>query len=274
MSKMMGGIIGIIMGVVLFASALLPILSATTEDLKVTNTVGYNAVIADSSDDVDVVMEWSANVLTIDGITYTYGVNDIAMFSDVAYFTTTTVSPYCTFVYGGVSIANPDTIQVTIEDGQIVAEWEVGGTPGAVTLDYNTIVYRYNSGEDRIFNLITAEQTVYYTDSLPIYGVRGVGSYPLLMVGEKAVYQGTDYVATVSGSEYKGDILRAIISYTATSEMSADVGGTVYYPFYGAVSGELISSKDGTINALLWIIPILIGAGLVVATVGLVRGRE
>lgn len=274
-NKLIMGVLGIVVGIILLGGLLVPVLNDATEDYSKNNLIGYSATIADSSQKVDMVLHVENQVLTVNGMTYAYSINDVAMISDVAYLTTTTVSPFCTYVHGGTTVSNPKSITVTIHDGTIEAEWTLqDNSTGSESKPYSWVAFRNNAGEDRIFNTITSAKTVYYSESAPVYGVAPNSGAVVSFVGDSAAFNGASYEATMSGTAVMGDIYQGVISYGNTSNLSTTINGSEYRPFYGAVEGQVFASNDSkAIDGLYWTIPVLVLVGLLGGAIAIVTRR-
>lgn len=280
--KIVPMIVGLTVSVIVLAVLLVPMAQEDTYKVFANNTVGYSGTIADSTEDIDLDISVSDRVVTINDITYTYSVNDVVMFTEDSMLLSTTVSPYISFNYvlNGTKVvnANLSAIELTASEGTITATMtSSANVESTVTLDYDWICYRDNSGDDRIFNVVTSSKTVYYDDSNPIYAVASADGGYVSFVNSEAELLDTEYEATLNGETYRGEVKEATLSYQqANSDLYLDRSGTVTCPFYAAVSGTLDCSTEteNTAYSLLPVIPVFIVLAILVSAVGLVMRRD
>ena len=244
------------------------------------NTDGNSATIANAQDETNVTISWdkTSTKLVINDINYAYTVNDIVFFSDTSLLRiTTTPTKYCEWVHEGTMVTGIETITLTINNGEVAAEWTTtSSTSGNATVPYSWICYRDNAGTDRIGNLITSSKTVYYSDENPIYAATPKSSYVASWVNDKGSYQGTEMPSTLNGTEYRNATYSALLSYTATSQLSGTISDATVYPFYYAVSGSVDTSSvdENHYWDLISIIPLFTILAILIMAAKMVTDRR
>lgn len=282
--KTMGGMIaGLVVAIVMVTMVLIPVADTDNYRTYANNTVGYTGTIADSSEDIDLTIEIdSSHAVTINGIAYTYSVNDVLAFTESSQLLCTTLSPFISFNYelNGVKTANANLAAVTFtaSEGELTAViTKQDTTTQTITLDYDWICYRDNSGNDRIFNLITSSKDVYYSENAPIYaiGPAGTAGYAAF-VNDRVVTAGTEYDGTLDGTQYRNSVYQATLTYQSGSDLYVVEGDNTYYPFYAAVSGSIDTSSEMDDQAfdLISIIPLLMVVAIILGIVAMFITRR
>ena len=274
-------IIGITIGIILIGSVLAVVADPEQYKNYTYNTDGNSATIANAQDETEVTISWdkTSTNLMINDINYAYTVNDIVFFSDTSLMRITTVpTKYCEWVHEGKLVTGIETITLTINNGEVAAEWTTtSGTTGTATAPYSWICYRDNAGMDRIGNTITSSKTVYYSDENPIYAVMPAKSnYVVSWVNDEGSYQGSEIPATLNGTEYRDAAYSALLSYTATSQLSGTISDGAVYPWYYAVSGSVDTSSadENQYWDLIGIIPLFAILAIVIMAVKMVTDRR
>lgn len=278
-NNLLGIVIGITVAIIMVGSVLAVAANPDQYRTYVYNTEGYAATIATADDTMDVTMSWDSTTkkLIVNDVNYTYAVNDIAYFSDTSMLKITTVSPFCEWIHEGTNTSNLKSIELTISNGTVSAEWVTSSdVSGSATSDFAWICYRDNSGTDRIGNVITSAKTVYYTEDAPVYASRTVSGKNLSWIGDKAYYEGSEITASLNGTQYKNDVYSATLTYQNTSDLSTEVSGTTYYPYYYAVAGTLdaSSSSENQYWDLIQLIPLMMIVALLVLAVRAIFNRQ
>lgn len=278
-NNLLGIIIGITVAVIMVGSVLAVAADPEQYRTYVNNTEGYAATIATADDDLDITMSWDSTTkkLIVNDINYTYSVNDIAYFSDTSMLKTTTVSPFCEWIHDGTLTTGLKSIELTISNGTVSAEWVTSeDVSGSATSTYEWICVRDNAGSDRIGNVITSSKSVYYTEDAPIYASRTVSGKVLAWIGTTAYYDGSDYDATLNGTQYKNGVYSATLTFQSTSDLTTEISGTAYSPYYYAVAGTLDASSEAENEwwGLIQLIPLMMVIAILVMAIQIVYTKR
>lgn len=293
-NRIVAGIVGLAVCVILVGSLLVPVISEAQDDQEVVyNNIlsqgNYSKIIDDDLDDVNMVIEWdpATQVLTVDGSAITVTTYGNTLFvSDQGSVRFTKVSETSYMYIGGsfeVELTGPVT--ATIASGVITVVCGEGSytiTPIEWLFipdeEGNYKSYHYSSPEETIY--VNSIDDIYFcgsigSQSIGLFSGHG-GSCTLWDVADDPSYDMTYTIERVQGYT---DLYEFVLSsYAVSTEAGTNLNGTPFTPYYLMVPVEITAHTyvHSSIIGLLGAIPVVVIAAILIYAVRpvLQKGRN
>ena len=289
-SRIVAGIVGLAVCVILVGSLLVPIISEAQDDQEVVynnivNNSNYSKIVDDDLDDVNMVIVWdtATQILTVDGSSLPLGWQNNTLFvsdqGSVRFNKDQTSNTSYMYIGGGGVVTLTGPVTATIASGVITV------TCGVDSYTITPIEWLFipdSEGNYKNFRTNDPTKTLYVNSIDDIYfcGTTGAesiglisghgGSCTLWDVADDPSYDMTYTIERVQGYT---DLYELVLSSYAVS--TDDL--TTFAPYYLMVPVEITAHTDvnSSIIGLLEVIPVLVIAGIIAYVAGTVlMGRR